>query len=99
MSYGEEMAAEAEAYLGYIESAVKESAKSAIWETKDGRKIPIEKMTDAHLDNTISYLERKDTIDLWLPWIMRLKEERDRRTRLSRQETIEWRTAPTAEQT
>ena len=81
MSYGEEMAAEAEAYLGYIESAVKESARSGIWETKDGRKIPIEKMTDTHLDNTISYLERNDTMDLWFPWIMRLKDEKERRGR------------------
>lgn len=29
-----------------------------LWQTKDGTKIPIEKMTDAHLRNAIAYAKR-----------------------------------------
>lgn len=32
---------------------------SAIWETRDGRRVPVSEMTDAHLGNTVRYLCRK----------------------------------------
>ena len=36
-----------------------ETAEVATWLTRDGRKIPVTEMTDAHLANTIRYLERR----------------------------------------
>lgn len=34
-----------------------------VWVTKDMKVIPIEEMTDTHLDNTIAMLERNKEID------------------------------------
>ena len=46
---------------------ISNEADKGIWTTRDGRKIPITEMTDAHLTNTINYLKRIDTIDMYYP--------------------------------
>lgn len=33
-----------------------------VWVTKSGEKIPINKMTDSHLENAITYIEHSDEI-------------------------------------
>ena len=58
---------------------ISNEADKGIWTTRDGRKIPITEMTDAHLTNTINYLKRIDTIDMYYPWIVVMKEELERR--------------------
>ena len=37
---------------------MKRTAKSKIWKTRGGKKIPISEMTDSHLLNTIRFLQR-----------------------------------------
>ena len=79
MSLGEDYIAElsVESALKYFK--IKSDAEKGIWITKDGRKIPIEKMTTSHIENTIKLLERKNIMDLWLPWIERFKKELEKR--------------------
>ena len=36
-----------------------------IWTTRDGNKVHIYNMTDSHLNNTISLVERKDPESVW----------------------------------
>lgn len=40
--------------------------KRGIWTTKDGRDIPIEEMTDAHLLNTIRFVRRRAKEGIWV---------------------------------
>ena len=54
-------------------------AKNKIWTTKDGTKIPVSKMTDSHILNTINLIKRKDRHDYYLPWIKVFEEEMRRR--------------------
>ena len=39
------------------------NADNILWETKYGYKIPIRKMSDAHLSNTINLLKRQSTYE------------------------------------
>ncbi len=34
--------------------------KKLVWETKDGQLIPLEQMTDKHLENAIDYFDRME---------------------------------------
>lgn len=82
MSYAEEIEAEFMVFEAYIE----EAARQGIWITKDGTEIRVEDMTDRHLANTIAFLERKNTgdIDIYMPWISRLKAEQKRRNNIAK---------------
>ena len=59
---------------------IEEEAKSKIWTTKDGTKIPVRDMTDSHIQNTINLIKRMDKYDYYLPWLKVFEEElRDRK--------------------
>jgi len=58
---------------------ISKAADKHIWTTKDGTKVKVEDMTDSHLLNTYRYLERTDTMDLYLSWLMVLQDEIERR--------------------
>lgn len=75
MDYKDELRVEHALHYCMVEN----QAKSGIWETKDGRKIPVEEMTDSHIRNTIAMLKRHNVCDLWMPWITRLEKELERR--------------------
>jgi len=79
MSYGAECRMELEIARDEEYWRVSREADMGIWTTRDGRKIPVEKMTDAHLNNTINYLKRIDTIDMYYPWVVKMKKELERR--------------------
>lgn len=79
MSMGNEIAAETEADFAVFEGKIEQEAKEGIWTTKDGRRIPITEMSDRHIENTIRMLERNDTMDVYYPWVVRLKKELERR--------------------
>ena len=80
MSYGRELAEDMAAEFDLYQEKVKHDAEKGIWTMRDGTRIPVEEMTTSHLQNTISFLERKeDPTDLWFPWIMRMREELKRR--------------------
>lgn len=75
MDYKDEMYVE----HALLYSRVEALAKAGIWETKDGKKIRVEDMTDSHIRNTIALLKRHNVCDLWMPWIARLEKELERR--------------------
>ena len=80
MSYGRELAEDMAMVFDLYQEKVKRDAEKGIWTMRDGTKIPVEEMTTSHLQNTIRFLERKeDTTDLWLPWIVRMQEELEKR--------------------
>lgn len=79
MSYGAECRIEMEIARDEEYWRVSREADRGIWTTRDGRKISVEKMTDAHLNNTINYLKRIDTIDMYYPWIVKMQKELERR--------------------
>lgn len=58
---------------------IEDEARIGVWTTRAGEKIPISEMTTRHINNTISFLERNDTTDLMMPWIIRFKKELERR--------------------
>lgn len=58
---------------------IEDEARIGVWTTRDGEKIPVSEMTTRHINNTISFLERKDTNDIMMPWIIRFKKELERR--------------------
>ena len=64
-----------------IYEEIEAEAHEGIWQTKDGKRIPVSEMSDSHLRNTIAYLERKDDCDLMLPWIEVMRNELDKRSK------------------
>ena len=58
---------------------IEDEARIGVWTTREGEKIPVSEMTTRHINNAISYLERNDTTDLMMPWIIRFKKELERR--------------------
>lgn len=81
MGYGSEIAAEMEADFAAFEATVEMTAREGIWTTRDGRRIAVEDMTDSHIRNTIAYLELNDVCDTYLPWIVRMRRELERRAK------------------
>lgn len=59
--------------------AIDHEAREGIWRTKDGREILVQMMTTNHIRNTIAYLKRIDSIDMYAPWIITFEEELERR--------------------
>ncbi|MBX3535805.1 MAG: hypothetical protein KF826_15770 [Xanthobacteraceae bacterium] len=57
MSFGEEMHDDLDDAAARFREILKLHA-TPIWTTKDGRKIPINKMDDGHVENTINFLGR-----------------------------------------
>ena len=58
---------------------IEEKARSKIWTTKDGTKIPVKDMTDSHIQNIINLIKRKDKRDYYLPWLKVFEEELENR--------------------
>ena len=54
-------------------------AEGKVWETKDGRLIPIEEMTTSHIKNTIAYIQRNWDVELYQPWLDVFNDELERR--------------------
>lgn len=79
MSYGDNIRIEREIDYAVLYATVQAQARKGIWETKDGRKIPVEEMTTSHIRNTISMLKRHNVCDLWEAWIQRFERELERR--------------------
>lgn len=50
-----------------------------IWLTRDDREIPVSEMSQAHLTNTIHFLQRNPGFPLRELWIEALQEELNRR--------------------
>ena len=79
MSMGREYMEEHEWYEFDLQGLVEDEAKSKIWTTRDGSKIPVENMTTSHIKNTIAHIKRIDKIDFLEPWVRVFKEELKRR--------------------
>lgn len=58
--------------------AVRKVAKKRVWTQKDGTEIHVTKMADSHLENTIRFLKRKNSV-IWEPWIEVFETEQRRR--------------------
>ena len=54
-------------------------AQGKVWETKDGRLIPVEEMTTKHIHNTIAFIKRNWDTKIDQPWIDVFNEELERR--------------------
>ena len=82
MSMGREFLAdyawEIEQAMNYEEDIWNE-AQNGVWETKDGRLIPVEEMTTEHINNTIAFIKRNWDNEIYQPWIDVFNEELERR--------------------
>lgn len=54
---------------------IQKEAESKIWTTKDGRKLSITEMSTSHIQNTIKYLERNNSMDILTAWIIVFQDE------------------------
>lgn len=74
---------EADAYFAekQIYDDIETQAKTEIWTTKDGNKIPVREMTTSHIQNTINLIKRRDKYDYYLPWLRVFEAELQRRSR------------------
>lgn len=52
---------------------------TSVWTTRDGKRIPLEKLETSHLDNIINLLERSKKNFVVEEWLDALKEEGERR--------------------
>ena len=62
-----------------IADAIWHEAQGKVWETKDGRLIPVEEMTTSHIKNTIAYIKRNWDVELYQPWLDVFNDELERR--------------------
>lgn len=78
MSMGREWIAD-HMYEYDIQGRIEDDARQGVWTTKDGREIQVKEMTTRHIRNTIAYLEKRNTLDIYEPWIEVFKKELDKR--------------------
>ena len=79
MSLGSDYTAEMAANYEVLSENIRQSAADEVWITRSGKEISLKDMDIFHLENTIKYLERVDTTDIMLPWIIAMKKELKRR--------------------
>lgn len=54
---------------------IEREAKEGIRTTGDGTKISVEEMTTSHIKNVIAYIQSRDTVNIYAPWIEVFHEE------------------------
>ena len=83
MSLGEELALEqkieSNLYWTNLYQKIEQDAFEGIWTTRDGRKVPVSRMSIGHIRNAINMLDKIDKTDLFYPWVYRFKDELRRR--------------------
>lgn len=62
-----------------IASEIERKAKKRIWTTREGKDIPVSKMTSNHIQNTINFIKRNDKNDLYSCWLKVFEEELENR--------------------
>lgn len=82
MSMGEEWIAEHYYDVEEEMRRIEDEAKQGVWTTNNGEQIPVEGMATSHIKNTIAYIKRVDSIDMYLPWIRVFEAELTRREML-----------------
>lgn len=81
MSYfdRDEYCAESSVLIELRRIAIEKDAKSGMWTTKDGTRIPLEAMTDNHLLNAYRVVVKNNVMDMLTPWVVALKKEMKKR--------------------
>lgn len=75
MSLGKEIVSEVSAdYYAWLDS-IQIQARSKIWITKSGRRIPVNRMSSKHIINTVRLLEKMNGRDEFTPWITVFRNE------------------------
>lgn len=63
--------------IRYME--IEQEANEGYWTTKDGKMIHVSDMTESHIRNTINFIKKRDSCDMYLPWILVFEKELERR--------------------
>lgn len=79
MSMGSEYINESYAKEEELRMEIKKAAAKKIWATRDGRKINVCDMSNAHIKNVINYIQRNDKTDMMLPWVIVFENELNKR--------------------